>query len=71
MCFHRWPFIERGLFGNPSGRPLCPLCLPTNTKVIGMSHQAALVSSSPPSSFLPPLSSPPVAGATGIAYVMS
>ena len=19
MCFHRWPFIERGLFGNPSG----------------------------------------------------
>jgi len=19
MCFHRWPFIERGLFGNPPG----------------------------------------------------
>ena len=19
MCFHRWPFIERGLFGNPLG----------------------------------------------------
>jgi len=19
MCFHRWPFIERGIFGNPSG----------------------------------------------------
>jgi len=99
MCFHRWSFIERGLFENFQGlyersmrmEPRCKevwfiwgvmlvslglrlVCLSARlTIMVSCSLEAfvlspALFSSSPPSSFLPPLSSPPVVGATGIAY---